>query len=345
MSQKALQLYLGQVVQTTNPLQFNSGYTDDETGEDLPPGSIRVRLSAGEGTAVTEEYAVPADPHISRIPLFGEQVILFSAIRGTAVAKGSERHYYLPFTLNIHDNVNNNVMPFLYDNVLDIQDFQSDGITVLNENGEPEQLSFDTERDVVRIQPLQGDTIIQSRYGSVLRFSGTHAELGPYKEKPFFRDGKVGDPFIALTCEVKGTTSGDSLTDYYKIEDPNTDKSFIYLSSTQNLTKLTFAQDNLGTGFQDGYQKPQVIIGSDRLIFNAKNDELVLVSATDVKVATPSWAMDMDNFFTEVQKLVDTCVKLAEGSYVYSTPAGPTGPSSALGDLKAIQTKIDSMKQ
>ena len=55
--------------------------------------------------------------------------------------------------------------------------------------------------------------------------------------------------------------------------------------------------------------------------------------------------MDMDEFFTEVKKLVDTCVKLAEGTYVYATPAGPTGPSSALGDLKAIQSKIDEMQQ
>jgi hypothetical protein len=344
MSTKPLIFYLGQVVQTVDPIQFNSGFTDDETGESLPPGSILVRLSH-EGTSVTEEYAVPADQHISRIPLYGEQVILFGGIDGKGVNKGANRTYYLPFTLNVHNNINNNVMPFMYDNRIDTSDFQSDGISILNENEGPGQLSFDAERDIVAIQPLQGDTIIQSRYGSVLRFSGTHAEIDGYKEKPFFRGSNVGDPFISLTCEVDGVTNGDSLTDYYKIEKPDNDGSFIYMSSTQTFTGLSFAQDNLGKEFEDDYDQPQVIIGSDRLIFNAKEDQLILVSATDVKVATPNWATDMDEFFSLVEEFMEELDKIVNTKETIATGAGPTGIATNAAKFTNILSRFRQMKQ
>ena len=36
------------------------------------------------------------------------------------------------------------------------------------------------------------------------------------------------------------------------------------------------------------YNESQVIIGANRLIFNARKDELILVSKKDVKIATPA---------------------------------------------------------
>ena len=38
-------------------------------------------------------------------------------------------------------------------------------------------------------------------------------------------------------------------------------------------------------------------------LFNAKTDEIILVSAKDVKVSVPDWATDMNNFFTLVFEL------------------------------------------
>ena len=343
MSATPITFYLGQVVQTIDPLQFNSGFTDDETSEDLPPGTILVRYEIG--TSVTEEYAVPADLQMSRVPLYGEQVICFGAIDGKGANKGAKRVYYLPFTINAHNNVNNNVMPFLYDNRIDIQDFQSDGLTVVNENGEPEQLSFDAEKDIVAIQPLQGDTIFQSRYGSVLRFSGTHVELDGYKETPFFKGSTVGDPFVSLTCEVDGVTRGDSLNDYYRIENPDNDSSFLYLSSTQRFQNLTFAQGNLGKEVDDGYERPQVIIGADRLIFNAKEDQLILVSGTDVKVATPNWATDMDEFFSLIEEFMEELDKIVNTKETIATGAGPTGVATNAAKFTSILSRFREMKQ
>ena len=342
---KPITFFLGQVVQTVNPTQFDQGFIDEETDEDLLPGCIRVRTTEDVETSASERYAFPADSRMSQVPLYGEQVICFTAIDGKAPVRSEHRLYYLPFTLNVHSNINNNILPFIYNSVADEITYSEDGITVLNPDGVPDQLSFDVERDIVAIQPFQGDTIIQSRYGSVLRFSGTHAEIGPYKETPFYRNGKVGDPFIALTCEVKGVTTGDSQNDFYKVEEPNQDGSFLYMSSTQKFTRLNLAQPSLGTGVQAGYQKPQVIIGSDRLIFNAKNDELILVSATDVKVSTPKWATDMDDFFSLIEELMEEIDKIANTKETIATGAGPTGIATNAAKFTDILSRFQRMKQ
>ena len=57
------------------------------------------------------------------------------------------------------------------------------------------------------------------------------------------------------------------------------------------------------------YNESQVIIGANRLIFNARKDELILVSKKDVKIATPAWNTDMDEFFTQMLKLIEEVIK------------------------------------
>ena len=57
---------VAQVVQTWLPTQYKK--TKDLEGLDLPPGTIRVRMS---GAAAKEDYAYPADPNRMPIPLNG----------------------------------------------------------------------------------------------------------------------------------------------------------------------------------------------------------------------------------------------------------------------------------
>ena len=211
----------------------------------------------------------------------------------------------------------------------------------------PSQLSF-KEQDIVYIQPFQGDTNHPDRFGSILRFSSTHlpSELLYYKKKPFWTGSKKGDPFVSLTCGVKDARTGRSVDKYYSIENPDDDSAFIYLTS-QKFNKFKLAQKKVGAKVKtlNAYVKPQVIIGSDRILFNARKDEIILVAKKDVKIATPKWQADMDEFFTQIEALLKTLVAQGDGSKPYSTPTGPTGPSAALGDLKKIQEAIKKMKQ
>ena len=247
----------------------------------LPPGTIRVRMAAGQSP--NEEYAYPSDPNRMPIPLYGEQVLCINQVDGTSTESGVARWYYTS-VVNAHGNVNNAI----------------------------EQLSFE-EQDIVYIQPFQGDINTIDRFGSILRFSSTHlpADISSYLKKPFFTGKRKGDPFVALTCGVKEARDGNSMETYYAIEDPERDSAFVYLSSSQQFNKFKFAQKKVGAGVKmlDVYDRPQVIIGSDRLVFNARKDEILLVAKKDVKIATPKWQTGMDEFFTLMLDLVEEVIE------------------------------------
>ena len=324
------------------PTQYKK--TKDLAGLDLPPGTIRIRIT---GDAAGEHYAFPADPNRMPIPLYGEQVLCFSQPDGKSTKAGENKWYYSQ-VVNTHGNVNNAILPFLQDKGTDEGSYGSNPIVKSSAGGKPTQLSF-TEQDITFIQPFQGDTNLPDRFGSILRFSSTHAKSGllPYLKKPFWDGAKKGDPFVSLTCGVKDARSGKSIAKYYAIEDPEKDSSFIYLTSSQKIPKFKFAQAKVGLDVLklSKYDKSQVIIGADRLVFNARKDELVLVSKKDVKIATPAWQADMDELFTQLEAWLLIHIDMAQGKMPYATPAGPTGPSAALPQLKKVHEAIKKMKQ
>jgi len=299
------------------------------------------------GGATREEYAYPADPNRMPIPLYGEQVLCIQQPDGQSTKRGQNKWYYTQ-VVNTHGNVNNSILPFLQDAGVGEVTYAPTPIIKTGAGKKPKQLSF-KEQDIVYIQPFQGDTNHPDRFGSILRFSSTHtpAETLYYKKKPFWTGAKKGDPFISLTCGVKDARTGRSIDKYYAIEAPDDDASFIYLTSTQKFNKFKLAQKKVGAKVDSlkAYAKSQVIIGSDRLIFNARKDEIVLVAKKDVKVVTLKWQADMDEFFTQMDTLIKTLIAQADGSKPFSTPAGPTGPNAALGDLKKIEQAIKKMKQ
>ena len=307
----------------------------------MPPGTIRVRFFG------SEEYAFPADPSRIQTPLYGEQVVCVHLPAGTAKKRGQNQWYYT-YVINSHGSSNNSILPFLQNQTIEGQSVGNDPIIKKDVGERPEQLSF-IEKDIVSIQPFQGDINYLDRFGSILRFSSTinAATFSNYLNKPFWKGSKDGDPIVALTCGVKDSTSGGSLDKYYVIEDPKKDPSFIYLTSTQYFDTLSFSQKRVGKQVKklNEYKNGQVIIGSDRLVFDARKDEVLLVSKKDVKIATPSWQTDMDEFFTLMENFISVCVEQAQGAKPYATPAGPTGPSSALPELQKIQTALKQMKQ
>ncbi len=329
-----LDLQIGQVVQTSNPTQYNKFKDEDDI--DYLPGAIRVRLRATLQSPAAEITAIPANPNYLNIPLYGEQVIVFNAISGTTVDIKSGQYYYMS-AINIHGQVNNNIMPFILDTKIINKDYLNKPISSTKKVKAPEQLSFES-RNVITIQPYQGDTILQDRFGSVLRFSSTHKDLAAYSQKPIWQGSTIGDPFVALTCGVDGANKSG----YFTIENPDKDSSLIYLSSTQKINNLKLAQRKIGlqTKPLSSYTNPQVVISSNRLIFNAREDELVLVSKKDIKLATPNWSVDVDNLVTQLEALVTAITKMT-----HPTGVGPSGPPINIADFAKILTEIKRMKQ
>jgi len=310
------------------------------------------------------------------IPLYGEQVLILNQPDGKATGRGQDKFYYIA-TVNTHGSVNNGVLPFLQDATTAGSVKTPTAIVATGQGQLPRQWSW-KEYDTVYIQPFQGDINIPDRFGSILRFSSTHlaSEVVPYLKKPFWTGTKKGDPIVSLTCGVDDARKGKSTDKYYAIEDPMKDRSYIYLTSSQKFNKFKLPQTKLGKKVEplNKYNKPQVIIGSDRLIFSARKDEIVLVSEKDVKIATPAWQTDMDEFFTQMLKLIEEVIKQnknleaahneigkvaqSNATSIHPTGVGPSGPPTNAGSFiaskgkstanasttKSIRSKIEKIK-
>ena len=201
--------------------------------------------------------------------------------------------------------------------------------------------------DISRLQSYEGDKIIYSRFGSSIRFSSNNIkdqEKITYENKNTPWDGgDVLSPILMLTNGYKQI--GAKLT----IEDPKTDKSLIYLTSDQKID-IDSSQTKLGSAINNGsiktYSDSQVIISSDRLLFNARKDNIILSANEDVNIATPTWAMEMNKFFDLFDEFLEEILKTARAESNYLTGVGPTtGNPTLLAAATIIQTKLKLMKQ
>jgi len=296
----------GQVLSTDNAISYRAAQIDDTahnlTRESLP-GEILVRVGATTSNGLTRElHALPLFPNISSIPLIGEIVLLMNLPNGLDTRQSSTQLYYVS-TVNVHADRNLNQLPWLYD--VNAQQSTIDNISVSSTAKVPEQYSF-SEKTVKPLQPFEGDIIYQDRFGSALRFGSTVSKSARtaagnfvYTTSPYWIGDTQGDPIVTLTAGVDDNDE-DAL---YVLENPKRDKSLIYLTTSQQVNFST-AQGNTGVpGSLSRYDKPQIILSSDRVIINSKNDSILLSARKTVAISTPNWATDMDTFFTMVEDM------------------------------------------
>ena len=126
------------------------------------------------------------------------------------------------------------------------------------------------------LQLFPGDASIEGRHGNTIRLGGTNFDTNPFSE-----DDNNGSPFIILKSGQK--EADDSIETV--VEDPNEDKSSIYMMSDHKV-ELEQAHEKRDA-FEDEPEKadthkgPQVLINSGRLYFNAR-DEGAFISAKEM---------------------------------------------------------------
>lgn len=296
----------GQVLSTDNAIGYQSSQIEDTAHNltrDSLPGEILVRVGATTSNGLTREmHALPLFPNITSIPLVGELVVLVSMPNGLDIDQSSSQLYYIS-TINVHSDRNLNQLPWLYD--VNTKSTTINNINVSSNAKVPEQYSF-SEKTVKPLQPFEGDIIYQDRFGSALRFGSTISRSARtpsgksvYPITPYWIGNKQGDPIVTLTTGVDDNDENA----LYVIENPKKDKSLIYLTTSQQVNFGT-AQGNTGVaGSLSRYDKPQIILSSDRVIINSKNDSILLSAKETVAISTPNWATDMDTFFTMVEDM------------------------------------------
>lgn len=212
---------------------------------------------------------------------------------------------------------------------------------------EPSKLVSFIEKDVKALQPFQGDHLFQSRFGNAIRLSSTHTinrdSNKDYVKYPYWKGEASNDPFIAITC---GINDNDPNTKF-AIENPDNDGSTIMLSSNQRIQNMTLSQRKRVQGLAPltDYTNPQIILTSDRLIFNSKQDEILLSGKKTVGIATPGWAMDMNKMFDILEGILTELANLTSAQATFVTGVGPTGPATNAAVIQDLLSSLRNMKQ
>lgn len=324
------------------------GPVTDNQGNIYPPGTISVSEDGAR-------YARPLSLNQYMVPLYGEHVLLINAQNpmdvnggGSSGVQNNITTFYLPLISNLHSNVNHNIL----DNNFGEGDIIGENRSALSDrnsnetiNGQPltedKQVSF-RERFVAPIQPFQGDFITQDRFGSAIRMSGTHVGSNEYSISPFWTGDTNNDPIMTISTGLRSRPG-----DYYTIETPDNTDSIALFTSTQRINSLRTSQSNIGRGITPlpGYVNSQIILSADRLLFNSKRDEIILSAAKTVSMATPNWAMDMNELFDILEGLITEMSALTSAQAFFGTGVGPTGPASNADKLASLLSRIRIMRQ
>lgn len=254
-------------------------------------GRAKIRMFYSNQGVTTDElvWAIPLENNIKEYPLINETVI---------VAKYFDKYYYSR-KLNFKNTINSNA-DFRFEkrsslsNIAAGAEKKSDNISKVA-IGEGENYTgylgnyFKFNKKIRPLLSFEGDTILESRFGSSIRFSGYQNNkdidvgIGDYK------DG-MGNPSILIRNRQKPITDDkEKLINANISEDVNLDGSSIQLTSGKTISGY-----NVTTKMIPSYELlkkqeligNQVVINTDRIILSTKNNEFLSYSKKRYAVVT-----------------------------------------------------------
>jgi len=205
--------------------------------------------------------ALPFNANVKSYPLIGETVLILSGPSfDSQINASSGQTYYLgPF--NIFNNTQQNSPVNI-------------GLGK----------SFIEQEDIRPLEAFEGDFIIQGRKSNGIRFGSTTKAYSNLNE--WSNVGIDGDP-ITILANGYVTTNSSSLAP--NIEEINKEMSTIYLTSTQKLplNPAAIITNPINNPIQPNhYSHPQLIMNSDRIILNAKKDEVLIYGTTNISLSS-----------------------------------------------------------
>jgi len=264
-----------------------------------------------DGSAITSNYAYPIFPQIKMYPLVNE-IVLLSAIpsKFSEDEQTTEKVYYYFPPIGVWNHPHHNAYPKTpsYSLLQENQQNDYDSVngsyvrridedpTGINLNftqyANPNQDTFVEKADVHPLLPFNGDVIYEGRWGNSIRFGST--TIIPQDSNPslinnnWSSTGSNGDP-ITILRNGQPTNSTDE--GWIPItERVSRDLSSIYLTSYQqipfSLANENFISYTTPPTTPAQYTKPQIILNSDRIVINAKNDSVLISGQSSVGISS-----------------------------------------------------------
>ena len=254
--------------------------------------TCRMHGAFGSQTAYDVIHARALDANLKNIPIQGEIVLLTKGPTAYASAAGTSQEYYYTNPISIQSSVHHNGLPGLTYMLEDktprdtnSRESAKDGIM----NKVKDRLGVDKiidpaypERlDVYPIQPYSGDIIFEGRWGHSIRFGSTVDERRPYPQVPTWKKGlgETGNPILIIS---NGTNPTSKPFNEFILENPDEDDSTIWMTSGQYLKfkpastyTPSIKSKKIDLHLKNEFGGNQVFIASDRIVFNARKQEII----------------------------------------------------------------------
>jgi hypothetical protein len=210
------------------------------------------------------EIAFPLTPWMSSYPALRELVLLTSLANPSSQLSNTGRGIY--YTSNIP--------------VFNIEQPNS----IFLSKNESLGVDYPEVSTLRKMQHFPGDTIIQGKQASAIRFSTT--KLANRDKNEWSAIGNSEDPIVILTNGFNYEKEKKE-----NVEKINKDLSSIYLTSTQKIPLQTDKGDNINNltnplKASEYFGYPQVIINSDRVTLNSKRDNVMIYAKANVEIST-----------------------------------------------------------
>ena len=186
--------------------------------------------------------AIPLDNNIKKIPALNEIVLIYPGPSPKELQAGdNDTVQYFYSTTTVWNRSHINMLPSPNSSATQTKNTVNveavlDGIENTEEEiiVEPSPGKTLVEQSTIRnLYPVEGDVLIEGRFGNSLRFSSTAKISGSQTESPWSTEGSDGKPITILR---NGQGSQDAFNNWFPIyEDIQIDDSSIYLTSGQTI--------------------------------------------------------------------------------------------------------------
>lgn len=244
-------------------------------------------LYSALSTSKSEELFEPAYPiwnFVRQFPLLNEIVFIITGPSRKLNDKATEqRFYYIP-AYALWDNPNHNAFPNMEEWASYLNEFSNK--PGYSGNAGPNKSlplgdTFTENQNIKDLQPFEGDTIIQARFGQSIRFGSTVSSMKRFNTWSNNSQGTNGDPITIITnSQGKRRISEANKFDPI-VENINIDGSSIYLTSTQEINLVdvnNFPLASFGVGINPVVQ--QVVEIQKKPI----SDEIISAQTQDERI-------------------------------------------------------------
>ena len=296
----------------TTPTVISARVTDiilDESHPDFETlggfssiGTIFYEMVEGASLTFTGgNTAMPLLPYMKNYPLVNELVLLFLVPNNQVGQQANVKQYFYLNPISIWNSQHMNGYPNLLD-VPTTQNTENKSYQAI-EGGQTrkstkEEVDYDFNSPLVggtfiersNIHPLlafAGDIIVEGRWGNSIRFGSTAKTTTSSYPNNWSDAGENGDPITIIRNGQPTDAPDNGFTPL--VEDINNDLSSIYLTSQQSIPLnspiTSFPAFKSPPETLTSFSGSQVMINSNRLVFNTKSDDIIVNSFQNVSIS------------------------------------------------------------